>query len=195
MARPSWRVERASTTDRLRAIEGVEVHRLFPFADGPPAASVPSVLLVEALDARIGPKELRAAARELTARCEVPFASRAYCFPLALVATHQLRVGTDIERVDRLTAFDAPAILSPAERARYLELTDEQVGAIWSGKEALAKALGDALDYEPRRLESPWFWREGRSGRFSAKSFSVNATCCAWVVWERPAGAGEGAAP
>ena len=29
------------------------------------------------------------------------------------------------------------------------------MASLWSGKEALAKALGDALRYDPRRLESP----------------------------------------
>lgn len=169
----------------LRAIDDVKVHRLNPFSEGSADRPVPNVLLVEA-HARSGIDELRAAARELCARSEVRFASRAYRYPFALVATHQFRVGVDIERFVGFTALDAPAILSPGERARGIEFTDEQVSSIWSGKEALAKALGDALDYEPGRLESPWFWREGRCGRYLAASFSVGDEFGAWVVWEQP---------
>ena len=41
---------------------------------------------------------------------------------------------------------------SPNARANYLPTL------IWSSKEALAKALGDARDYEPRHLDSPLLW-------------------------------------
>jgi len=41
---------------------------------------------------------------------------------------------------------------------------DNYLTSLWAAKEALAKALGDALCYEPSRLGSPQHWPRGRPG-------------------------------
>ena len=50
-------------------------------------------------------------------------------------------------------------------------------------KEALAKALGDALLYDPRRLESPRTWLGGNAGRWHAAELPVGPSHLAWICW------------
>jgi hypothetical protein len=65
------------------------------------------------------------------------------------------------------------------------------VTSLWSSKEALAKALGDALAYDPRRLESPLNWEDGAAGRWRARELTPEPGYVAWLVWRDPDGRGQ----
>jgi hypothetical protein len=130
----------------------------------------PRVELIEA----DSPAELRARARALGG------ASRSYCDPYALVAFHDGPVGVDIERVVACDARFAESITTPAER---VPRTDAEIVSLWSGKEALAKALGDAVDYDPRRLEAPGGWPGGINGAWRAAALALPAGCVGWLCW------------
>jgi 4'-phosphopantetheinyl transferase superfamily len=118
--------------------------------------------------------------------------SRSYSFPYALVAWHDGPVGIDIERVAPCDAAFADAIRTPAERAagdRGGEAGDRAVTSLWCSKEALAKALGDARRYDPRRLEAPPFWPGGRAGPWCAQALAAPAGHVAWLCWRHPVAA------
>jgi phosphopantetheinyl transferase len=106
--------------------------------------------------------------------------SRSYCPPYALVAWHDGPVGVDIERVVGCDARFAESITTPDERVPD---SDREIISLWSGKEALAKALGDAVDYDPRRLEAPGGWRNGVNGAWSASALPLPDGYCGWVCW------------
>jgi hypothetical protein len=106
--------------------------------------------------------------------------SRSYCPPFALVAWHDGPVGVDIERIVDCDARFAESITTPDERVPD---TDREIISLWSGKEALAKALGDAVDYDPRRLEAPGGWRNGVSGAWHASALPLPDGYCGWVCW------------
>jgi 4'-phosphopantetheinyl transferase EntD len=89
-------------------------------------------------------------------------------------------VGVDIELVRQLDEAFIDSICTPAER-RTGARTDPT--ALWSSKEALAKALGDATQYDPRRLDSPIRWPEGRSGPWRGVALPVSPEYRAWVCW------------
>jgi 4'-phosphopantetheinyl transferase superfamily len=158
---------------------------------------VPGVRLIDAHANGLSDEmALRELARELSTAVSVPFTSRSYSFPLALVAWHTTPVGCDIERIASCDQTFADSIRTPAERAAAMaeearpENTDcenadrdRRITSLWSSKEALAKALGDALDYDPRRLEGPEGWPEGRSGPWRASALDLAADHVAWVCW------------
>jgi phosphopantetheinyl transferase len=123
--------------------------------------------------------ELRAHARALHAD------SRSYCPPYALLAWHDGPVGVDIERVVECDARFAASIVTPDEA---VPRRDEDIVSLWSSKEALAKALGDALDYDPQRLEGPGGWRNGVNGAWRASALSLPDGYCGWVCWLAPQG-------
>jgi len=106
--------------------------------------------------------------------------SRSYCAPYALVAWHDGPVGVDIERVVGCDARFAESITTPDERVPH---TDREIISLWSGKEALAKALGDAVDYDPRRLEAPGGWRNGVNGAWRAWALPLPDGYCGWACW------------
>lgn len=149
-------------------------------------ARAPRVRLIDARAAGVDREGLRARARELSAACGARFVSRSYCFPFALVAVHAAPVGVDIERVGPCEEGFADSIRTPAERAAGWpqggEL-DRHVTALWCGKEALSKALGDARDYDPRRLEGPGAWPHGRAGPWRAAPLRVDGEHVAWLCW------------
>jgi hypothetical protein len=153
----------------------------------------PEVRLLDASGSGLDEAGLRAWARE---QCAARIAegagsarrvheSRSYCFPYAVVAWHETPVGVDIEHVGRCDEAFAASISAPEERADYASVADPDsyVTSLWSGKEALAKALGDALSYDPRRLVSPLRWPDGRAGAWRALSLPVPAGHVAWVCW------------
>ena len=92
--------------------------------------------------------------------------SRSYRYPYALVAWHSTPVGIDIERVQILDRHSPRLFARPTERLDWVALHDPQadVSSLWSSKEALAKALGKPVSYDPRWLGAPMFWPEGRAG-------------------------------
>ncbi len=69
----------------------------------------------------------------------------------------------------------ADIILTEEENTYLSSFPDEdkisQLLKIWSAKEALTKALGDALSYNPKFLTSPVMWPESKSGRWHYVSF------------------------
>jgi len=125
------------------------------------------------------PTEARDTARSLT----VPvgwFTSRSYRHHYGLVASWTWRVGVDIECIDLTVTADA--VLTPTEASVAGGPADWC--AWWSAKEGLAKALGDARHYDPRRLGSPALWPFGHEGRWYAQRLDVPEGLVGWVVWE-----------
>ncbi|HEY3188835.1 MAG TPA: 4'-phosphopantetheinyl transferase superfamily protein, partial [Solirubrobacteraceae bacterium] len=87
----------------------------------------------------------------------------------------------------RIRPCDAPfaeSICTPAERAELAGLPDRELVALWCSKEALAKALGDAVRYDPRRLESPMRWPDGRAGSWRAAALAVAPGHTGWLCWQ-----------
>ncbi len=113
--------------------------------------------------------------------------SRSYRLPLALVAWGNTRLGVDLERVEATERDFAESICTPDELAAFGERLDDAtfVSSLWASKEALAKALGDPLGYDPRRLASPLGWVQERAGSWQAREFSPAPEHVAWVVWEQ----------
>ncbi|MDA0180031.1 4'-phosphopantetheinyl transferase superfamily protein [Solirubrobacter phytolaccae] len=103
--------------------------------------------------------------------------SRSYCEPYALVAFHDGPVGVDIERVVECDARFAASIVTPDETVPE---TDAEIISLWSAKEALAKALGDAVDYDPRRLRA---LSEGVTGAWHAEPLPLPDGFTGWVCW------------
>ncbi len=103
------------------------------------------------------------------------------------VAGDGVPVGVDIERVQPLDPVFLASIQTPSERQVVIAGEgadrDAAMTSLWSGKEALAKALGDALRYDPRRLESPVRWPEGRCGRWRAEALAGIDGHVGWVCW------------
>jgi 4'-phosphopantetheinyl transferase superfamily len=139
----------------------------------------PEVRLLDGDLARLGEEELRLEARTLSEACGAPHSSRSYSHPYALVAWHDGPVGVDIERVERCEAPFADLICTPAERAEL----DGWLASLWCGKEALTKALGDPLRYEPGRIDSPARWPAGRSGPWRAERLTAPPGHVAWLCW------------
>ncbi len=156
-----------------------------------PGAGGQSAPLAALIDARVlGLAEepaLREHARELSASSGAPHVSRSYCFPLALIACHTAAVGIDIERVEPCDEKFADSIRTPTELSGGWPQSDPDrfFTSLWSSKEALSKALGNALDYDPRWLEGPGAWPDGRSGHWRAASLDVGAEYVAWLCWSR----------
>jgi hypothetical protein len=157
-------------------------------------ARLPQVVLLDAR--RRGLQD--AAALRGWARATAPpgarHVSRSYSFPYALVAWHDGPVGIDIERVVPCDTAFSDAIRTPAERAATGsgdDAGDRVVTSLWCSKEALAKALGDARRYDPRRLEGPPAWPGGRAGPWRALALHAPAGHVAWVCWRRRAEAGH----
>jgi phosphopantetheinyl transferase len=105
-----------------------------------------------------------------------------------LVAAHDGPVGVDLERLDQVNRAFCESIATPQERAA-LESgdagTDLTAWAIdlWSSKEALAKALGDAVAYAPGRLQAPAGWPQLRAGAWRAERLTVPAGHVGWLCW------------
>lgn len=143
---------------------------------------------VRVLDARtLGVDEpgLRAAARAQSASAGVAHTARAYRYPYALVAWHSQPVGVDIEREEPFDAAFMDSICTPSERfdPSSLRHPDRFLASMWSSKEALAKGLGDAVLYDPRRLESPARWPDGRAGAWRAQELKIAPGHAAWLCW------------
>jgi hypothetical protein len=148
----------------------------------------PRVLLVDASahpPLRRHETALRAYLRALSERTGTPCCSRSYSPPLALLALHDAAVGVDIERVQPCEESFAASIQTPVERAAGAPRRDpdRHFTALWSSKEALSKALGDPLAYDPRRLEGPGAWPQGRSGPWRVAALDVGADHVAWTCW------------
>jgi len=163
-----------------------------------PVKSVPAVYLLDASVQGWDEKELRAQARAVAAQKRAPYSSRSYRYPYALVAWHSAPVGVDLEVVEAANLALADVICTEAERRLLATVHDQAsyLSRLWSAKEALAKALGDAVLYEPHRLGSPMLWLPERfsaqsrlglitlaSGRWQATSLRVPYGHVGWLCW------------
>ena len=148
------------------------------------AVDAPTVALIDASDEGLDEAALRARARELGMAVGAGEVSRSYCHPYALVAWYDGPIGVDVERVVQCDDIFAQSICTPVEYAADTRpRTDEEMISMWSSKEALAKGLGDAVLYDPRRLASPIGWRDGAAGAWRAVSPRVTDGYCAWICW------------
>jgi len=128
-----------------------------------------------------------------------PHWSRSYSGDHAVIAGWRDRVGVDVEALDRpieatwslhnelfrttmMTAEERE--LTPPrgpETARHLALS------LWCSKEALAKALGTPLEWEPTRLRGPALWPSREVGRWRATYLGADVLhfrALAWVVYD-----------
>lgn len=150
----------------------------------------PEVRLLDARGSGLGERGLRERARAWPEGAQAPFRSRSYRHPFALVAWHDAEVGADIERIERCDPAFARSICTPSEeplRWDAIPDVDEHFTSMWSSKEAIAKALGDALSYDPRRLPAPLLWPDGRAGTWRALSLRPCPGHVAWVCWRAAA--------
>ena len=146
-------------------------------------AARPSVRVLDARILGVDEPGLRAAARAMTTRAT--HAARSYRYPYALVAWHDRPVGVDIEREEPFDATFMDSICTPSERFDPVSLPEPArfLASLWSSKEALAKGLGDAVRYDPRRLESPIRWPDGRAGAWRAEQLEIAPGHAAWLCW------------
>ncbi len=145
----------------------------------------PEVRLLDAWAAELDEGVLRHWARSQRQPDANTFVTRSYRYPYALVAWHTGPVGIDIERLEACDPAFVESICTPSEMSSRPTGVDGDADGIslWRGKEALSKALGDALSYDPRRLESPLSWRDGRCGAWRAASLPAPAGHVAWLCW------------
>ena len=148
----------------------------------------PDARLLDARRVGLDEPGLRAAARAVTDATGDPHTSRSYRYPYALVSSHARSVGVDIERFEPCDPTSAASMCTPTETVDWWSPSKphEYVVALWSSKEALAKALGNALDYDPRRLPAPMLWPGGRAGVWRAAELQVTDGHVAWVCWRSP---------
>ena len=151
-----------------------------------PGPRRPAVALLDARSRGLDLHGLREWARSTSRESGGPHASRSYRYPYALVAMHTERVGVDLERISFCDTAFAELICTRTERRdpACLADPDRYLTSLWSSKEALSKALGDARRYEPSRLESPLHWPH-RTGRMLARDRArVVPGFVAWLCWE-----------
>jgi len=152
----------------------------------PLGVRAPVAWLLDARAAGFDEAALRAWARAECAKSGAPYASRSYAYPYAVIVGHAAAVGVDIERVESCSMLFADLICTPSERVRLIaddDRLDDHLTNLWSSKEALAKGLGDALDYHPARLESPTSWPGGCAGAWRGSALRAPAGYCAWLCW------------
>lgn len=145
----------------------------------------PEVRLLDARGAGLDPAGLRTWARAVTDAAGSPHTSRSYRHPFAVVAWHEDRLGVDVERYGTFGSEFVRSISTPAEVDHQpASLDPDRYGAsLWCAKEALAKGLGDALAYDPRRLDAPLRWPAGRSGPWRAAELDALPGHVLWVCW------------
>lgn len=152
---------------------------------GPATSGGPEVRLLDAREAGLDESGLRARARAETTEACAAHRSRSYRYPYALIAWHNEAVGVDIERIEPFDAAFLESIRTPSEQRIGPDegARDQYVTSLWCSKQALAKALGDARRYEPRRLDSPLLWRNGQSGPWRAAELTLIDGHIAWLCW------------
>ncbi|HEX2893617.1 MAG TPA: 4'-phosphopantetheinyl transferase superfamily protein [Marmoricola sp.] len=148
--------------------------------------TVPRCWLLDARERGWSDDELRSHARAWKPD-GAPHVSRSYRFPFALVAGHHTSVGVDLERVERLDERFARAICTHEELGHLARLLEEPDGlsSLWSSKEAVSKALGDPLAYDPRLLAGPALWGSRGSAGWHAASVEVPDGHVGWLVWRQ----------
>lgn len=130
--------------------------------------------------------------RRLARAHEAPFVSRSYRYPHAVVASWTSDVGVDVERVDEALDLQfARSIATPRERTQIDGASAADIASLWSAKEAVAKALGQPLARDPRRVEAPPLWRwsppakaaQSLGSPWWAQALTVPEGYVGWVVW------------
>ncbi len=154
-------------------------------SDAPPRepGPEPHLQLVDARAYGVDEAGLRRLARVWPAAEGASRTSRSYAFPYAAVAWHSDRVGVDIERIVPCDQRFGRSICTPGEARAAPWQSAAQIISLWSSKEALAKALGEALEHDPRRLESPMTWQQGAAGRWRARPAPAPEGHVAWICW------------
>lgn len=160
-----------------------------------PRPGAPHIRLLDARSAGLGQTALRWLARSQVVAAGTTQVSRSYRYPYAVIAWHVTPVGIDIERIESFDATFADSICTPTETIDWstLEDPDDELASRWCSKEALAKALGDARRYDPRRLESPILWPQGRAGAWRAQRLPAVTGHVVWVCWRSESAYGESA--
>lgn len=151
--------------------------------DPEPAGPEPRVRLFDARELGVNEAGLRRQARAHSG--DSARVSRSYRHPYALVACHSRAVGVDLERLEPCDENFAASICTPQELPQVAAAPERDAFLIslWSSKEALTKALGDAVDYDPRRLAAPLFWPQGRAGPWRARQLPAPPDHVAWLCW------------
>lgn len=149
----------------------------------------PQVLLLEAGDDHADEASLRAHARTLAPVGGAPYISRSYRHPYAIVAWHQQPLGVDMERITSCDVAFASSICTPAEALMLSSVEDRDAyfTSMWCSKEAIAKGLGDALRYDPRRIGAPMLWPEGRAGSWRSAQLGGPPGHVVWLCWRAAA--------
>jgi len=152
----------------------------------------PEVHLLDARVCGLDPAGLRERARRMSAERGAPYVSRSYRYPFALIGWHDSELGIDVERIGPCDQAFADLICTPTERAdrAVIDDPDRYLTSLWCAKEALAKVLGDAVLYEPARLESPVVWPNQRAGIWRAAQLIVSDSYLAWLCWRSATAAG-----
>ena len=98
------------------------------------------------------------------------FFSRSYCANFSITVTNSKRCGIDMESISGTQpdwninnplfqdSMLAPGELERIKQSSYWEQPNLEQN-IWSSKEALAKALGEAKNYQPNKIYSPLTWK------------------------------------
>ena len=125
--------------------------------------------------------------------------SRSYSGQYALIAGWRERVGVDIEVLGRplestWSLHDVhfrSTMMTTEERQLELHLDCDvarlEAVSLWCSKEALAKALGTPLEWDPVRLGGPALWPSRNFGRWRATFLdadSLGSDALAWVVYD-----------
>jgi phosphopantetheinyl transferase len=149
----------------------------------------PEVLFLDAIEARLDEPALLTWARALAHSAGSPYTSRAYRYPYALVACHSEQIGVEVERIEPFDQTVLESIRTPSEPLAPPAREDPAafLSSLRCSKEALAKALGRAPDYDPRRLQAPLFWPDGRAGAWRAWQLPVPSGHNGWLCWRSSA--------
>jgi len=126
--------------------------------------------------------------------------SRSHSGNFTIEIISNVRCGVDLEAArdaDESWSIESPmfqkAILAHAEYEQVLQsrhvMHPYLETLIWSSKEALSKALGDATNYEPSQLASPLTWPDGKSVKWQALHLDLLTEAgemfVVWVVVEK----------
>lgn len=128
--------------------------------------------------------------------------SRSHSGRFTIEVVSNQRCGIDLEianEIDPEWSFDSEsfelAILAPGEKelimSSSMSSAKDLATVIWVSKEALAKALGDATNYEPNQIYSPMCWEAMRPDNWQAVYVdfltSKSERLIVWLVAERSA--------
>ncbi len=133
--------------------------------------------------------ELRALPRAHPRVKGAAYVSSAYSAPVALLSWHSAPIGVELTVVETPDRRFAEAICTAEELTLFDGCLDDEevVSSMWSGKRAVAKALGFPSTYDPKHLKSPLAWQDGVAGDFRALELFPTPDHVAWLVWLEPA--------